>query len=90
MVIFLGGGLALEWLLRVLVDEWWPLPWFILIMAAQVVVMVIPERQYARFRVWLEHLASYKLPRGYEIVAMLPRDEAGKIRRSKLRDERGG
>ena len=36
------------------------------------------------------HLASYKLPRGYEIVAMLPRDEAGKIRRSKLRDERGG
>ncbi|MFZ0854507.1 MAG: hypothetical protein WAO08_35570 [Hyphomicrobiaceae bacterium] len=54
MVIFLGGGLALEWLLRVLVDEWWPLPWFILIMAAQVVVMVIPERQYARFRVWLD------------------------------------
>ena len=36
------------------------------------------------------HLASYKLPRGYEIVAMLPRDEAGKIRRSKLREERGG
>ena len=36
------------------------------------------------------HLAGYKLPRGYEIVAMLPRDEAGKIRRSKLRDERGG
>jgi bile acid-coenzyme A ligase len=36
------------------------------------------------------HLASYKLPRGYEIVAMLPRDEAGKIRRSKLRDDRGG
>ena len=36
------------------------------------------------------HLASYKLPRGYEIVTTLPRDEAGKIRRSKLRDERGG
>jgi bile acid-coenzyme A ligase len=36
------------------------------------------------------HLASYKLPRSYEIVAVLPRDEAGKIRRSKLRDERGG
>jgi len=36
------------------------------------------------------HLTSYKLPRGYEIVARLPRDEAGKIRRSKLRDERGG
>jgi acyl-CoA synthetase (AMP-forming)/AMP-acid ligase II len=38
---------------------------------------------------WL-HLASSKLPRGYEIVAMLPRDEAGKIRQGKLRDERGG
>ncbi len=36
------------------------------------------------------HLASYKAPRGYELVPMLPRDEAGKIRRSKLRDERGG
>ena len=36
------------------------------------------------------HLASYKLPRGYEIVAQLPRDEAGKIRRTKLRDDRGG
>jgi len=36
------------------------------------------------------HLTSYKLPRGYEIVARLPRDEAGKIRRSQLRDERGG
>lgn len=37
-----------------------------------------------------KHLASYKLPRSYEIVEALPRDEAGKIRRSKLRDERGG
>jgi len=36
------------------------------------------------------HLASYKLPRGYEIIATLPRDEAGKIRRSQLRGERGG
>jgi bile acid-coenzyme A ligase len=36
------------------------------------------------------HLASYKLPRSYEAVAMLPRDQAGKIRRGKLRDERGG
>ena len=36
------------------------------------------------------HLASYKLPRSYEAMAMLPRDEAGKIRRAKLRDERGG
>lgn len=37
-----------------------------------------------------KHLASYKLPRSYEMVEALPRDEAGKIRRGKLRDERGG
>jgi bile acid-coenzyme A ligase len=36
------------------------------------------------------YLARYKVPRTYEIVEHLPRDEAGKIRRSKLRDERGG
>ena len=36
------------------------------------------------------HLASYKLPRSYELVEQLPRDEAGKIRRGKLRDDRGG
>jgi bile acid-coenzyme A ligase len=36
------------------------------------------------------HLARYKVPRSYEIVEQLPRDEAGKIRRSQLRDERGG
>jgi bile acid-coenzyme A ligase len=35
-------------------------------------------------------LARYKVPRTYEFVEQLPRDEAGKIRRSKLRDERGG
>ncbi|MDP3856881.1 MAG: AMP-binding protein [Stagnimonas sp.] len=35
-------------------------------------------------------LASYKLPKDYEFVAQLPRDEAGKIRRSALRQERGG
>ncbi len=35
-------------------------------------------------------LASYKLPRSYEFVEALPRDEAGKIRRGLLRDERGG
>jgi len=45
------------------------------------------EELDARLRL---HLASYKLPRGCEFVATLPRDEAGKIRRSKLRDERGG
>lgn len=35
-------------------------------------------------------IASYKIPRSYELVAALPRDEAGKIRRGLLRDERGG
>jgi bile acid-coenzyme A ligase len=35
-------------------------------------------------------LAGYKVPRNYEVVAALPRDEAGKIRKSTLRDERGG
>ena len=35
-------------------------------------------------------LAGYKVPRNYEVVAALPRDEAGKIRKGTLRDERGG
>lgn len=35
-------------------------------------------------------LARYKVPRGFELVDALPRNEAGKIRRSALRDERGG
>lgn len=35
-------------------------------------------------------IAGYKIPRSYELVAALPRDEAGKIRRGLLRDERGG
>ena len=47
-------GLGLEVLLRALVGEWWPLPWFALIMGTQVVAMVLPERHYARFRVWLD------------------------------------
>ena len=34
--------------------EWWPLPWFALIMGTQVFAMVLPERQYAQFRVWLD------------------------------------
>jgi bile acid-coenzyme A ligase len=37
-----------------------------------------------------KHLASYKVPRSYEVVDALPRDEAGKIRRGSLRDARGG
>lgn len=35
-------------------------------------------------------LAGYKVPRSYEVVLALPRDESGKIRRGQLRDERGG
>ena len=38
----------------------------------------------------LAALARYKVPRQFEIVPQLPRNEAGKIRRSALRDERGG
>lgn len=37
-----------------------------------------------------ESLAGYKVPRSYEVTTALPRDEAGKIRKSALRDERGG
>ena len=35
-------------------------------------------------------LARYKVPRGIEFVDALPRNEAGKIRRLALREERGG
>ncbi len=34
------------------------------------------------------HLAGPKVPRSWEIVAELPRDPSGKIRRSQMRDER--
>ncbi len=37
-----------------------------------------------------ERLTSYKVPKTYEFVASLPRNEAGKIRRSALADERAG
>ena len=37
-----------------------------------------------------EQLARYKVPRGIEFVDALPRNEAGKIRRLSLREERGG
>lgn len=38
----------------------------------------------------LKELARYKVPRGFEVVEKLPRNEAGKIRRMALRQERGG
>jgi bile acid-coenzyme A ligase len=38
----------------------------------------------------LKDLARYKVPREFELVAQLPRNEAGKIRRLALREERGG
>ena len=37
-----------------------------------------------------DHLVKYKAPRSFELVRALPRNEAGKIRRSQLREERGG
>ncbi len=37
-----------------------------------------------------ERLSAYKCPRSYEIVARLPRDDAGKIRRGTLAGERSG
>lgn len=37
-----------------------------------------------------ERIAPYKMPRSYEYVSALPRDDAGKIRRSALRAEREG
>jgi bile acid-coenzyme A ligase len=39
-------------------------------------------------RICRERLASYKAPKTYEFVAALPRNEAGKIRRSELAAER--
>lgn len=37
-----------------------------------------------------EKLSRYKAPRSYETIESLPRNEAGKIRRATLRDERDG
>ncbi|MGH9175320.1 MAG: AMP-binding enzyme, partial [Vicinamibacterales bacterium] len=38
---------------------------------------------------WMRrHLASYKVPKTYEFIAELPRDGAGKIRRTALIEER--
>jgi bile acid-coenzyme A ligase len=35
-----------------------------------------------------EQLVRYKVPRTIELIDTLPRNDAGKIRRSQLRDER--
>ncbi|HEY0943284.1 MAG TPA: AMP-binding protein [Steroidobacter sp.] len=45
------------------------------------------EELDARLR---QHLAGYKVPRSYEFVETLPRDESGKIRRSALREQKTG
>jgi bile acid-coenzyme A ligase len=37
----------------------------------------------------VDHLVEYKAPRPFELVLALSRNEAGKIRRSQLREERG-
>lgn len=37
-----------------------------------------------------ERITSYKLPKTYELLAELPRNEAGKIRRTAIADERQG
>ena len=52
--ICMAVGLALEFVLRCLPGEWWLWPWIALVMPAQVTTMVIPDRHYARFRVWLD------------------------------------
>jgi hypothetical protein len=48
MAIFLAVGLLLEVLLRALVGDWWPWPWLAIVMAAQVIVMVLTDRHFAR------------------------------------------
>lgn len=55
-------------------------------LAAGIDEAVLPELD----RHMRESLAGYKVPRSYEVTTALPRDEAGKIRKSALRDERGG
>jgi bile acid-coenzyme A ligase len=35
-------------------------------------------------------LAAYKVPKGYELVARIPRTDAGKVNRGTLTAERGG
>ena len=37
-----------------------------------------------------ERLVRYKVPRTFELVSWQVRDDAGKVRRSALREERGG
>ena len=40
------------------------------------------------FALCSEHLVRYKVPRTIEMIDALPRNDAGKIRRSQLREER--
>ena len=47
-----------------------------------------PPDQGELDRLCREQLSRYKSPRSYEFLEKLPRNQAGKIRRSSLRDER--
>jgi bile acid-coenzyme A ligase len=47
-----------------------------------------PPNPEALFTLCAEQLVRYKVPRTIELIDALPRNDAGKIRRSQLRDER--
>jgi len=49
-----------------------------------------PPMEEELLRLCSEQLVKYKVPRSFEFLDALPRNEAGKIRRSELRDQRGG
>jgi len=49
-----------------------------------------PPTEEELLKLCSEQLVKYKVPRSFEFLDALPRTEAGKIRRSELRDQRGG
>ena len=61
-------------------------------MGERLIALVVPERGMAtpdpdELGTWLrERLSHYKCPRGYELVAALPRNTMGKINKRRLRD----
>ena len=48
MAICLAVAFGLEFVLRALVSDWWPWFWLALIMAAHLLVVVLPDRHFAR------------------------------------------